>query len=160
MPRPPMGHATPITNPAVLQNPLRQQWKGGPKKGWIPPQRPTVPFAPAMPLNVSNVSNVPKAGPGPAQMSIPQMVPIYGFAPLSTGPQPSMGHCQSMATPIQQQAQSQEKAGKDRRRRKRHEDKEYTTSSDSSSGPSRKRKRTHTVWLSVGGKRVPAKYRA
>ena len=92
--------------------------------------------------------------------AIPQMIPFYGFTPYPmTQQQQPTGPCQSMAMPSQPPTETKEQAGKNRRHRKRRE-KEDTTTMETSSVPSRKRKKTHTVWLNVGGKRIPAKYRA
>ena len=90
------------------------------------------------------------------------MIPFYGFAPYPMVQQPQpMEPRQLMAMPSQPPPEIQIKTGNTRRHRKRKEEKEEDISSiGTSSVPSRKRKKTHTVWLTAGGKRIPAKYRA
>ena len=170
MPRPPMGHMTPITHPAIVANPLRQQqqWKGGRAKGWIPPTPPMPPVAmraPQMKGGAPTMTKMPGMGPSPGQMpipqTIPQMIPFYGFTPFPVVQQQQpMGSCQTMAMPSQPPMEHRDQMGKTRRHRKRKEE-EDTSSTESTSVPSRKKKKkTHTVMLHVDGKRIPAKYRA
>ena len=170
MPRLPMGHMTPITNPAIVSNPLRQQqqWEGGRPKGWTPPipQMPPMAMrAPPMQSGVPNAPKMPGAGLGSGQMvvppTIPQMIPFYGFTPFPVGQQPQpVASYQTMAMPSQPQMEHRDQIGKTRRHRKRKEQ-EDTSSMESSSVHSRKKKKkTHTVMLHVDGKCIPAKYRA
>ena len=164
----PMGHATPITNPAIVQNPLcRQQWKGGNTKGWIPPMPMQMPSRPPpMPNSYPTMPQVTGVNVGPAPLTtphmVPQMIPFYGFTPCQMGPQQQpAGPSNMMAMHSHPQVDPRDNAGKIRRRRKRKEtEKDDSTTSESSEAPTRKKKRTHTVWLNVGGQKIPAKYKA
>ena len=122
MPRPPMGHMTPITHPMTVVNPLhqQQQWKGGRTKGWIPPVPPTPQMAmrvPPMQGGAPNMTKMPGMDQNPGQViippTIPQMIPFYGFTPFPVAQQQQpMGPCQSMEMPSQPQTESQDKTRK------------------------------------------------
>ena len=103
----------------------------------------------------------------PQMAQAPQMVPVYGFAPIapmtmSEQARPSMPVVQNPA-PMHQDTAKEAQKQKRNRKRRASVDKSDTSSSSSeeTSKPKRRRhKRKHTVWLHVDGEKIPATYRA